>query len=342
MSTGTRPATSLVTGATGHVGYNLVRHLTGNGERVRAGVRDVTAAGRVRELGAEIARTELLEPGTLVAAMEGIDVVYAVAAAFKSWARDPQREIIDVNVHGAVNVVEAAAKAGVRRIVYVSSMTTLDPSVQPFSAETWNPLNLSPYDYSKTLAERKAAARAEELGVEFVSILPAAITGPGFARPTESTELFPAILAGKLPIDPRFYLLISDARDVAAACYLASAKGLDGARYIVSSDLPISTTEMVAIAQQMYPELGIKTPRQLPLGALKVIARVTSRIARLTRRPPALRPEIVNLYGGASHLRADTRRTRAELGLTLMSNEKSVRDSFTWAHDHFTGTPAGF
>lgn len=327
---------SLVTGATGHVGFNVVQHLLAKGETVRAGVRDIGArSDRLRALDVEVVRAELMDRASLATAMRGVDVVYAVAACFRSWAKDPEKEIVRVNIDGARHLVEAAIEAGVRKIVYVSSMTTVDASVQPFSAETWNPLNINPYEYSKTQAEKLARQLIADTGIEFVSLLPSAITGPGFATPTESSALFTGILAGELSVDPGLHLLLIDARDVARACYLAATRGRDTGRYLISNTSPASTTEMVKIAQEMYPELGLKTPRTLSPALLKPIARASTWVSRLTARPPMMRPEIVRLYAGASHLRADTASATRDLGLVPISNDQTIRDSFRWAKEQF-------
>ncbi|MFD4508092.1 NAD-dependent epimerase/dehydratase family protein [Streptomyces sp. NPDC058457] len=327
---------SLVTGATGHVGFTLVQYLLAQGETVRAGVRDTGArSDRLRALDVELVRAELMDRASLVAAMRGVDIVYSVAAAFRVWAKDPENEIVRVNLDGTRHLVEAALEAGVHRIVYVSSMTTVDASVRPFSADTWNPLNINPYEYSKTQAEKLARQLVDGTDIEFVSVLPSAITGPGFSTPTGSVELFTTILAGKFTVDPGLHLLLIDARDVAKACHLAATRGRDMGRYLVSNTTPVSTTEMVKTAQQMFPELGLKTPRTLSPAVLKPMARAATWVSRLTRRPPLMRPEIIQIYAGAPHLRADTASTTRDLGLQPIDNEQTVRDSFRWAKDHF-------
>ncbi|MFC8520337.1 NAD-dependent epimerase/dehydratase family protein [Streptomyces sp. NPDC057257] len=260
---------------------------------------------------------------------------YSVAASCHSWARDAENEIVRVNIDGTRNITEAALKAGVRRIVYVSSMTTVDSSVQPFSADTWNPKNINPYEYCKTWAEKLARQMVADTGTEFVSLLPSAITGPGFATPTESSGLFTMILAGKLPVDPGLNLLLIDARDIAKACYLAATRGRDKGRYLISNTTPASTTDMVKIDQQMYPELRLKTPRALSPTVLRPIARASTWVSKLTRSAPMMRPDIVKLYAGASHLRADTTSTTRDLGLQPISNDQTIRDSFRWAKEHF-------
>jgi dihydroflavonol-4-reductase len=115
---------NLVTGANGHLGNNLVRALLDSGEQVRASVRDTTNTAPFEGLDCEIVQADLMDKDSLLHALEGVDTLYQVAAVFKHWARDPQRDIIEPNLQGTRNVLEAAAEKKVRRVVYVSSEVT--------------------------------------------------------------------------------------------------------------------------------------------------------------------------------------------------------------------------
>ena len=110
----------LVTGANGHVGYNLVKELLAHGYLVRASVRDAAKAKHLRSLGdadrLEIVSADIMKPETLEPAMEGLDGVFQVAAVFAFHAKDPEKEIIDPSVVGGANVLRAAAKAKVKKV----------------------------------------------------------------------------------------------------------------------------------------------------------------------------------------------------------------------------------
>lgn len=136
---------SLVTGANGHLGNNLTRALLERGEQevvVRAGVRNPATAGPLEGLGCEIVRCELMDKGSLLEALKGVETLYQVAAVFRHWARNPEKEIVRPNLQGTRNVLEAAAESGVRRVVYVSSIAALDKNSPhrkgPFDESTWN------------------------------------------------------------------------------------------------------------------------------------------------------------------------------------------------------------
>lgn len=138
---------NLVIGANGHLGANLVRLLLERGEKVRASVRNIDNKEPFRDLDCEIVYADLLDRDSLQKVMKGIDIVYAVAAAYKSWAPDVQREIIDVNIEGTRNVMEAVAAENVKSTVYVSSTFTLDLKNGPMDETGWNTDYSDPYGY---------------------------------------------------------------------------------------------------------------------------------------------------------------------------------------------------
>ena len=96
---------NLVTGANGHLGNNLVRALLERGETVRASVRNPKDTLPFEGLDCEIVQADLMDKDSLTRALEGVDTLYQVAAVFKHWARDPQKEIIEPNLQGTRNIL---------------------------------------------------------------------------------------------------------------------------------------------------------------------------------------------------------------------------------------------
>jgi NAD(P)-dependent dehydrogenase (short-subunit alcohol dehydrogenase family) len=154
-------STVLVTGANGHLGHNLVLELRAQGQRVIAGVRHHHHHAALAALGCRVAQVEMLDRYSLEMAMDGVDTVYQVAAVFKHWARDPEREIYRANIEGTRNVLEAAAATSVRRVVYVSSLAALDRSKTPITEEGWNLRASNVYFRSKVDSEKLAWDLAE-------------------------------------------------------------------------------------------------------------------------------------------------------------------------------------
>ncbi len=109
---------TLVTGATGFLGWHVANKLLARGEKVRALVRD---ASRVRELDGEVVTGDLRDPESLERAVAGCAVVYHVAADYRLWAKDPS-QLYRSNVEGTRNLLTAARDAGVERVVYTSTV----------------------------------------------------------------------------------------------------------------------------------------------------------------------------------------------------------------------------
>lgn len=129
---------AMVTGANGHLGNNLVRQLRARGQPVRAGVRDPAGNAALHALGCEVVRAPLQDIDALRQSLHGVDVLYQVAAVFRHWAKNPQAEIVEVNVQGTRNVLRAAAEAGVRRVVYVSSVAAVGHDGRYRDESVWN------------------------------------------------------------------------------------------------------------------------------------------------------------------------------------------------------------
>ena len=109
---------TLVTGATGFIGWHVARKLLARGEKVRALVRP---GSQVRELDVEMVTGDLRDPESLERAVTGCGLVYHVAADYRLWAKD-RVELYRSNVEGTRNLLAAARNAGVDRVVYTSTV----------------------------------------------------------------------------------------------------------------------------------------------------------------------------------------------------------------------------
>src|SRR5436190_19303569 len=187
----------LVTGGTGFLGRALVERLLSVGNLVKALARSDASSSTLGALGAEPVRGDVLDLEALAATMRACDVVYHAAGANAFCLRDPS-PMFEVNVRGSRNVVRAAARAEVRRVVYTSSAATLGERKGTVGNEE-SPHRgsfLSDYERSKFKAERAVLAAAEETGIEVVCVNPASVQGPG--RGSGSTKLLLDYLNGRL------------------------------------------------------------------------------------------------------------------------------------------------
>lgn len=132
------PSLAFVNGANGHLGNNLVRFLLDQGVPVRASVRNLNSQAPLAGLNCEVVPSDITDKASLLKALQGVEVCYAVGAVFKLWAKDPEVEIYQANVLGTRNLIEAAAESGVKRIIYISSIAALNAQLSPISEQNGN------------------------------------------------------------------------------------------------------------------------------------------------------------------------------------------------------------
>lgn len=316
---------SLVTGANGHLGNTLVRALLARGQPVRAGVRDLDRSAAMNGLDCQVVQAELQDPDSLRQALQGVDVLYQVAAVFKHWAKNPRTEIIDVNVQGTRNVLRAAAEAGVRRVVYVSSVAAVGHNGQRLDERHWNTDRSNPYYLSKILAERAAWETAQAYGLSMVAVLPSAIIGPHATRLTDTMGFLAAVLARKLVLDPNFHFNFVDVRDVADGLIRAAEKGRPGQRYLLANQRASSLPEVIEALNTLRP--GYRSPRQAPRGLLLLIAWLQEQRARYTGRPAELLLSQVRMFHGVRQL-YNIDKAVNELGYLPRAPEQALKDAF--------------
>jgi dihydroflavonol-4-reductase len=327
----------LVTGANGHVGYNLVKELLAHGYRVRASVRDVAKSKHLKELGdVELVSADIMKPETLEPAMEGLDGVFQVAAVFAFHAKDPEKEIIAPSVVGGENVLRAAAKAKVKKVVFTSSTMAVGTHTDDGRAldeSDWNDAAKDPYMIAKTRGERTAWKVAEETGLDLVVMNPTSVIGPGFYRHTPSTIMFEALLRKWVPLLPAFFFSHADARDVAVGHRLAyENEKAKGKRYILA-DEHVTMRQLVDVVARVEPTL--KVPKTtIPSAFMPAAVLFDALLHKVAGRPRMLTSEMVAELGGKEQ-RVSSERARKELGWKPRAYEDSVADTMKWVREHF-------
>src|SRR3954467_11386176 len=229
-----------VTGATGFIGAHVAAQLAGEGHDVRATVRD---RRRLRALdGVEVTpvQANVLDRRALRRAFNRAEVVFHTAGLVASR---PQSEAWGVNAVAPRLVVEAAARAGVRRVVVTSSVGACGPARSDRPANERNPWPEDGsglvYAAAKHEGEQAAFEAGERLGLEVVAVNPAYVLGAAINRslPGEtSTRIVANYLRGRLPAVVDAYTNIVDVSDVAEGHLLAAHKGKPGERYILGGN----------------------------------------------------------------------------------------------------------
>ncbi|MET4138033.1 NAD-dependent epimerase/dehydratase family protein [Pedobacter sp. UYP1] len=326
---------ALVTGANGHLGNNLVRLLLTKGIQVRGSVRNLKNNGSFADLECEMVQADITDKSSLISAMQNVQVVYAVGAAFKLWAKDPLKEIYEVNLQGTRNLIEAAAAAGVKRIVYVSSIAALNYTQLPTKEDNGqNPDRRDMYYNSKNDGEKLAFELAKLHNIELVAVLPSAMIGSeAFGNLSVSYQIIKLILNKEIPIETGIALNWVDVKDVAEGCYLAAIKGRNGERYILANEKCISIQKTTEIAQELFPELKIKLPVQVPKSILYLVAWFMEMGSRLTGKAPLLTPKDIAMFSGLQQ-DFDISKARNELGFNPKKPEQAVQEAMLYLIAH--------
>jgi dihydroflavonol-4-reductase len=314
----------LVTGGTGFLGRAIIERLLHEGDQVKALARSDASTGELGALGTEPVRGDVLDLEALAAAMRGCDVVYHAAGANAFCARDPS-PMFEVNVRGSQNVVRAAVRAGVRRVVYTSSAATLGEASGTIGSEEsphrgWF---LSDYERSKFEAEQAVFARARETGVEVVSVNPASVQGPG--RASGSARLLLDYLNGRLKAVVDSQLSLVDIADCTEGHLLAGSRGTPGERYVLSG-ATLSVREGLALVASL---VGVDRPlRAVPPSLAMAVATAAEALGWVRRRSPRICRELARtlIHG---HAYDGSKATRT-LGLRYTPIEETLRRTVDW------------
>jgi dihydroflavonol-4-reductase len=230
---------TLVTGATGFVGWHVARLLLEKGQPVRALVRDPARSARaLRELpGIATVHGDLRDTESLARAVDGCGAVYHVAADYRLWTPRPE-EMYRSNVEGTRNLLEAARRAGIERCVYTSTVGCIGMRKGELgSEETAAGLDQmqGPYKRSKFLAEQIALEFARG-GFPVVIVNPTAPIGDHDFRPTPTGKIVVDFLRGAMPAFVDTGLNVVDVADVARGHWAAFERGRVGERYILGGE----------------------------------------------------------------------------------------------------------
>ncbi|WP_452225869.1 NAD-dependent epimerase/dehydratase family protein [Lacinutrix cladophorae] len=321
---------SLVTGGTGHLGNNLVRLLLSNNQNVRTTVRNTKNTKPFEGLDCEVVQADLMDRKSLEKAFQGVTNVYAVAANFSMWAKDPITEIYDNNMQGTQNVFDMAKECGVKNIVYVSSVASLDFTKLPANVDNgYNKDRRNWYYNSKNDSDKLALELGEKYDIRTVLILPSAMIGCEAHKLSYSNNLVHQALNGEIPVDTNMTLNWVDVKDVAFGAYQAMRKGRNGERYILSNEQHTTIQETVKIASELYPELKLKTPKKAPKCLLYSVAGLMEFSSKLTGKEPLLQRHYVDMFYGLKQ-DYDISKSKEELDFNPKPSRKALEDALKY------------
>jgi len=314
----------LVMGANGHLGNNIVRELLNEGYTVRASVRDLSNVTPFEGLDCERVQADLMDKSSLKTAMKGVDVLYLAAAVYRQWAVDVTTEIINVNIQGTRNAIEAAVESGVKKVVYISTSLAADHAKNPIDADGWNSNTADPYRMSKTEAEKLAWRLAKQHQIWMVSILPSALIGPHcYGHMTPSMGFIANVMKNQIPIDPNFYFNYVDVREIARYIRIAVENGKNGERYLLSQESCISSTEVFKLARSLNPEINI--PKKVPYLGMLMVANIMKFKSKITKKQPLMLPHQIKSFYKADK-RYDISKATKDLGFSPTPQIEVLKD----------------
>lgn len=322
---------TLVTGATGFVGSHVARRLVARGERVRVLVRPTSRLDLLERLPVERVVGDLRDRASLEAALEGCRVLYHVAADYRFAVPRPG-ELYESNVQGTINLLDAATRAGVARIVYTSTVGALGVSRDGTPVNEETPVTLDDmighYKRSKFLAEQEVARRARA-GAPIVIVNPSTPIGPGDAKPTPTGQMIVDFLNGRMPGYVETGMNLVHVGDVAEGHCLAMARGRIGERYILGHrNLTLKEILTTLAEVSGLPVPTLRVPHAVAMGA----AVVSTAWARLVGRAPTISIEGVRMAHKKMYF--DASKAVRELGLPQTPIEEALREAVEWYRHH--------
>jgi dihydroflavonol-4-reductase len=328
--------TVTVTGATGHLGNVLVRELL----RRQAPVRAVLAPGEdatpLAGLRCERVVGDVRSRADLERCFAGASEVIH-NAGIVSITPGFEALLEDVNVGGTRNVLEAARRCGVRRVLYTGSIhavatpregTRLDETAG-FDARGV----VGAYAKSKAAACALVQAAAREL--DTVIVLPTGVLGPFDFRLSEMGQVLRALARGRVPcLLPGGHEWI-DVRDVAVGTLRALVAGRRGEAYLLNGEW----VSLVGLAQAVHSATGARVPPVLPLAVGRALTWPALWWEKLTSRRALLTPYALEAL--TAPYRVDDGKARRELGHTSRPIAESVRDAVAWHATHAAAARVG-
>jgi nucleoside-diphosphate-sugar epimerase len=290
----------LVTGASGFIAKHCIAELVRQGYPVRATLRDLAREEEVRRAignaGAtggdiEFVEADLLKDEGWDKAVGGCTYVLHVASPFPIKNPRDADIVIKPAREGALRVLRAATKAGVKRVVMTSSIVAVTlpwPEAKPghvFDEKDWtNPErpDVTPYVKSKTLAELAAwdYVKSTPGAPELTTVNPAFVLGPAAdADLSTSLEVIRVMGLGQYPAAPRIAFPISDVRDVATTHVLAMTNPQAAGQRFLSANGFLRLVEVSRLIEAALPDLSRKVPkRELPDFVVRLLAMVDVRL----------------------------------------------------------------
>jgi dihydroflavonol-4-reductase len=321
-----------LTGATGFIGHHVARALAIEGARLRMLVRKTSNLANLEGIDGETHVGDLSEPDSLKPSLAGCDAVVHVAADYRLWIPDPEA-MYRANVDGTRELLRMAREAGVKRVVYTSSVATMHFRSDGLVVNEDTPVALKDmvghYKRSKFMAEQ-VAIEAAQAGQQVMILNPTSPIGSNDSKPTPTGRIVLDFLNGKFPAYMDTGLNLVDVAEVARAHVAALTKGQPGRRYILGGE----NLTLKQILDKMSAITGIPSPTvKIPFAVAATYAFFEEWITgRIRGKEPRATLEEVRM--GRKKMFASSARAQQELGFRIVPVYPAMRAAIEWFQAH--------
>jgi len=318
---------TFVTGATGFIGASIVRELLKDGHTVTALVRNGSDTANLQGLDVTILRGDLHNQQQLEQGMAGCDWAFHAAADYRLWCLEPQA-MYHANVDGTRTLLQAALEAGVKRVVYTSSVGTLGNPGDGRPGTEEAPVSLSDmvgdYKKSKFLAEREAEKFVDK-GLGLIIVNPSTPVGPFDIKPTPTGKIIVDFLNRKMPAYLDTGLNLIAVEDCARGHILAAEKGRIGQKYILGNR-DLTLRDIFGMLEQLT---GLAAPKvRLPYTPILLAAYANEALSRLTGKEPLI--PLAGVQMAKKFMFFDASKAVHELGLPQTPVEEALKRAIDW------------
>lgn len=314
---------TLITGASGFVGWHVARLLLEAGHTVHALVRK---GSTVPGLAVQCFEGDLRDARSVQQAILGCGAVFHVAADYRLWARDHD-QVFETNVRGTSQLLELASIEGVDRFVYTSTVGCIGIPQDGFGTEE-TPVDAAQmagvYKESKYLAEQSVLRLAEQ-GFPAVIVNPTAPVGERDAKPTPTGRIVLDFLRGRMPAYIDTGLNVVDVEDVARGHLLAYEHGVPGERYILGSE----NLTMREILEILAEESGLTAPStRLPYSVAMAFAILDTSLSAITGKEP--RAPVDGVKMARKKMFVSCAKAERELGFRAAPARQGLAKAIRW------------
>ncbi len=325
--------TTLVTGATGFVGAAVARRLLAAGHDVRVLVRPGADRRNLEGLRVEAAAGDLTDPASLARALSGCEALFHVAADYRLWVPKPEA-MYRANVGGTRDLMTAALAAGVKRVVYTSSVAVLGHAAggAPPDEETPSTLGdmIGHYKRSKFLAELEVRRLVFEERLPAVIVNPSTPLGPGDVKPTPTGRVIVDAASGRMPAYVDTGLNVVHVDDVADGHLRAFERGAIGERYVLGGE----DMTLKRILDAACGNAGRRPPRvRLPHAAVVPVALVSEAWARVFGGAEP-RATLDGVRMARTPMYFSSAKAKRALGYDPRPAAEAIRDAVAWFRQH--------